>query len=316
MKKVKVGVIGVGHLGQHHARVYTELENAELVGIYDLNNEQAQKVAERCKCRIFDSYESLLKEAEAVSIAVPTREHFKIAATALKAGAHILVEKPITATLEEAKKLLKLAEKHKAILQVGHIERFNSAIKELSSRIKNPKYIECDRLAPFNIRGTDVSVVLDLMIHDIDIILSLVKEKVKKLEAQGVAIFTDKEDIANARIIFANGCVANITASRVSIERTRKIRIFEDNVYYSVDYSTQTIKIVTKKENADIRKFQEFNDLVNIEILKIDPEEPLKAELASFIDCVIKGKQPLVPGEAGSAALEIAAQIVNKIRKK
>mgnify|MGYP001342219688 CR=1 FL=1 len=317
MEKIKTGVIGVGHLGQHHARIYSELkEIVELVGIYDLNNEQALKISEKCGCKMFDDYSELLDQVQAVSIAVPTLSHFKIASESLKKGVHTLVEKPITATVEEAKKLLKLADKHNSILQVGHVERFNSAIRKLSQTITCPKFIECDRLAPFALRGADVSVVLDLMIHDIDIILSLVKSKVKRIEAQGVAIFTKTEDIANVRLEFENGCAANITASRVSVDRTRKIRIFEENAYYSVDYSTQSIKIISKKTEADLNNFSNFMDLINIEMLKIENEEPLKSELESFVECVSKGKQPLVPGEAGSQALELAAAIIKKIRRK
>ncbi len=226
MKKVRVGVIGVGRLGREHARLYANMKKSVLVGVVDTMRERAVDIARKCRTESFTNYSSLFGKVDAVSIAVPTDLHYRIAKDFLGKGIHVLLEKPITQTLSQAGKLILLSEKNKVILQIGHIERFNLALRKLEKQVKNPRFIECHRLSPYQPRGTEVGVVLDLMIHDIDIILSLIKSPVRRIEAVGVKVLSPYEDIASARITFTNGAVANVTSSRISQEKMRKFRIF------------------------------------------------------------------------------------------
>ncbi|MFH1094361.1 MAG: Gfo/Idh/MocA family oxidoreductase [Candidatus Omnitrophota bacterium] len=304
MKNVKVAVIGTGHLGNIHARIYSDMPGVELVGICDTDEEKANSCALKFKSTAYLDYKKLLDKVDAVSIATPTNTHFKIAKIFLKNNVHVLVEKPITPTTLEAQKLIKFARAKRKILQVGHVERFNPAIMTLQGFCKNPKFIECHRLSPYPKRGTDVSVILDLMIHDIDIVLSLVKSPLKKAHAIGVNVLSPNEDIANVRLIFKNGTVCNLTASRVSDESMRKIRIFQKDSYLSLDYAQQKI-IFFKKERDRIVK----------EEILVTKKEPLVEELSSFIDCIKKGKQPIVRGKEAKDALEIALAITKQIRK-
>ena len=302
MQRIKVGVVGVGHLGQHHGRIYSQLPKIELVGVVDVNEERVKEIAQRFSTSPYLNYKELRGKVEAVSIAVPTFLHYKIARDFLKWGIHILVEKPFTQTVEEAEELLSLAKKKERILQVGHIERFNTAIEELEKRIENPRFIESHRLGPFKERGTDVGVVLDLMIHDIDIILNLVHSEVSQIDASGVSVLSQKEDIANARLKFANGCVANITASRLTKEEVRRIRIFQDNTYISLDYLKQELLI-----------YRKIQQKIVVEKPFITKQEPLKRELESFVECVRCGTSPLVSGEQGKKALEVVDKILQQI---
>lgn len=304
-KKVNVAVIGVGHLGQHHARVYTELENANLLGIVDTNEEQLEIVCKRLNTKGYKSYKDIPEKIDAVSLAVPTKYHYDIALSLIADGINVLIEKPITETTAQAEELVKKAMEKNLIIQVGHIERFNPAMISLRETLTHPQFIEVHRLAPYKARSTDVGVVLDLMIHDIDIIFSLVNSEIKNINACGVCVLTDREDIANARIEFENGCVANVTASRISAEEMRKIRIFQDDAYISIDYKDQNIKAY-RKEN---------NNIVPQEI-PTEKKEPLKAELESFVDCVIHKEEPIVTGEHGKRALEAAVAIVEQIHQK
>jgi len=233
--KVKVGVIGVGHLGRHHTRVYRQLPQAQLVGVHDIDSEKAQKVAKEFDTRYFENLDDLLERTDAVSLVVPTTIHYALACDILDQGKNLLIEKPITETVKQAEELVSLAGAKNVILQVGHIERFNPAFKAIENLKLEPKFIESHRLAQFNPRGTDVAVILDLMIHDLDLILSLVKSEVKRIDAAGVSVISDSEDIANARLTFENGCVANITASRISARPLRKMRLFQRNSYISLD---------------------------------------------------------------------------------
>ena len=242
-RKTRVGVIGVGHVGQHHARIYRELPGVELAGIADIDPARLQEVKRVTEAPVFQDYRELFGHVEAVSLAVPTHLHAQIARECLDRGVDVLVEKPMAQTLEEAEELTDLAKRRGRILQVGHVERFNGAVRALHRIVKTPGFIECHRLSPFPQRGTDVDVILDLMIHDIDIILSLVKSPVSQVNAVGVPVLTDRVDISNARLEFASGCVANVTASRVSIERLRKIRIFQPDTYISLDYASQEITL-------------------------------------------------------------------------
>jgi len=305
MHKLKIGVIGVGHLGSIHAKIYKEIQDCSLVAVCDTDKTHLDKISSELKVPGFADYKALFDKVDAVSIAAPTKMHYEIAAYFLKHGIHTLVEKPFTVNLKEADSLIKIAKQNKLILQVGHIERFNSAFSATLKLIKNPKFIECHRLSPFPHRSLDVGAVLDIMIHDIDIVLGLVPSKIKKIESVGVNVLTKFEDIANSRITFENGCVANLTASRVSDEIMRKIRIFQEDTYISLDYKEARASVY-KKAGLAISK----------EDLPIEKEQPLQKELSSFVDCVIKRKEPLVSGPIARDALKVALEIQNQIWRK
>ena len=330
MGKLKVAVIGAGHLGKEHARIYSEIQEVNLVGVVDTNKDAGEAVAHRCKTRYYGSFKEILSEVDAASVVVPTKSHYEIAKELLNNGIHVLVEKPMTGTVSEAEDLIRLGRQNSTILQPGFIERFNPALEAIKQLNVSLKFIECHRLSPFTFRSADIGVVLDLMIHDIDIILYLSKSKVKKVEAVGVNVIADKEDIANARVQFENGCVANITASRVSFEPMRRIRLFSENSYISLDYQKQEALIYKKSPKltlksidtegkgvsniTDLKNFS-FGDLLKIERIKMNNQEPLRKELESFIDCVKNGKQPVVSGEEGINAIKIAAVIREEINK-
>ncbi|OGX40449.1 MAG: hypothetical protein A2984_01465 [Omnitrophica WOR_2 bacterium RIFCSPLOWO2_01_FULL_41_12] len=305
MRKIKVGVIGVGHLGVRHAQIYQEIQNCSLVGVCDINRTRLNEVSQSLNVTGFTDYKELLDKVDAVSIAAPTISHYGIASDFLKNNIHALVEKPFTKNLKEAQILIKIAQKNKLILQVGHIERFNSGFCATQKLIHNPQFIECHRLSPFPNRSLDIGVVLDLMIHDIDIVLGLINNPIKKIEAVGVKVLTEFEDIANARISFKNGCVCNLTASRVSDEWMRKIRIFQENAYISLDYKNEEA-FIYRKTPAGITK----------ESLPIEKEQPLKKELAAFIDCIIQNQEPLVSGKVAFQAQALALDIQEQIWKK
>ncbi len=301
--KIRVGVIGVGRLGSIHTRTYTNIEGAELVGICDLSPEKVEEMAQQYRhCQPFQHYSQLIPQVDALSIATPTETHHAIAKEALLAGKHLLIEKPITTTLAQADELLALAEKKGVILQVGHIERFNSALEAVVQQGKPPRFIECDRLGPFSPRVANIGVVIDLMIHDIDIVLSLVQSPIRSIDAVGLKILTQHEDIANARIRFDSGAVANLTASRVTPETLRKIRIFQEGAYLSLDYVKQELKVYRKN-----------GDQISCENYPIQKEEPIKKELASFIQCIQNGSKPVVSGEEARSALAVALEVVRQI---
>ena len=302
MRKIRVGVIGVGHLGSIHARIYRALPGCCLEAICDTDKNRLDQMVRELETPGYRDYRELLGKVDAVSIAAPTKLHYEIASEFLLNNTHALVEKPFTTNLEEADSLIKIAKKNKLILQVGHIERFNSAFAATRELIKDPKFIECHRLSPFPHRSVDVGAVLDIMIHDIDIVLGLVDSKIKTIEAVGVNVLTALEDIANARITFSNGCVANLTASRVSDEVMRKIRIFQEDTYISLDYKEAKASVY-KKDGLRIIKTD----------LPIEKEQPLTKELASFIDCVIEHSEPLVSGVVAREALKVALEIQQQI---
>lgn len=304
-KKINIAVIGVGHLGQHHARIYNDLDNVNLLGIVDTNEEQLKTICERLNTKGYKSYKDIPEKIDAVSLAVPTKYHYDIALDLLNDGINVLIEKPITETTAQAEELVKKAQEKNLIIQVGHIERFNPAMISLRETLTHPQFIEVHRLAPYKARSTDVGVVLDLMIHDIDIIFSLVNSEIKDIKACGVCVLTNREDIANARLEFENGCVANVTASRISAEELRKIRIFQDDAYISIDYKDQNIKAYTKA-----------NDQIIPKEIPTEKKEPLKAELESFVECIINKEKPIVTGEHGKRALEAAVAIVEQIHQK
>jgi predicted dehydrogenase len=296
-------VVGVGYLGKFHAEKYAASPKAKLVAVVDTDQNRAREIGAPLGADILIDYRELFGRVQCVSIAVPTRFHFQVARDFIEAGIDVLVEKPLTADISEARDLVAAAKAKNVILQVGHLERFNPAIRQLEGVIKEPKFVECHRLAPFVERGTDVDVVLDLMIHDIDVISSLVRSPVERMEAVGVPVLTDKPDIANARIKFANGCIANVTSSRVSIKRERKIRIFQPDAYISIDYDQRRAQIYYKPAPGagwlGIRA----------ENIEIKDGDALADEIDSFLECVRTRALPLVDGDEGLRALEIASMI-------
>ena len=310
-RKLRVGVVGVGSLGQWHARVYSELPQAELVGVYDVHAPRAEEIAVRYNTRAFASMEALAAETEALSVVVPSDLHCAIASVLMARGVHLLVEKPIASTTTDAQTMVAMAEAKGLILQVGHVERFNPVLKVLEEVLTEPRFIEAVRLAPYppmreglQPRGTEVSVVLDLMIHDLEIILHLVRSPVRHIHAVGVPVLSPSEDIANVRLSFENGCVANVTASRISTEKTRKIRVFQPDTYVSLDYEKQSGHLF-RKEGATIARSD----------VPIEKGEPLSNEIASFVQCVLNRGQPKVSGHQGAQALRLAVEICHHIRQ-
>lgn len=323
MEKLKIGVIGTGHLGKLHIKMFKQISECEVVGLYDSNFQTAKDVAQEFNVKVFDTLDELLNEIQAASIAVNTTSHHYIAKKCLEKGIHIFIEKPITANIPEAEELVELSTGKKLNLQVGHIERFNPAIISLENFILEPLFIQTDRLAQFNPRGTDVAVVLDLMIHDIDIILSLIKSEVKKIDANGVAVVSDNLDIANARIEFENGAVANVTASRISQKKMRKMRIFQRDAYISLDFITgvsEVYRLLPTNESVDPATMS-FGEIgVGEKRKRLIYEQPelrdvnaLKYELELFIKSILYKTQPVVSGIDGLKALKVAEVIINKI---
>ncbi len=310
MEPIRVGVVGVGHLGFHHARVYTELLNTDVVGIVDTNLERAAAVGELLRVPFYSDIETFYRQArpDAVSVVVPTVQHFESAKRALSSGIHVLIEKPVTSTVEEAVELLQLAAAQNLVLQVGHIERFNSAVQHVRNIIKEPLFLQSRRIGPFSSRISDVGVVLDLMIHDIDIILSLVHSEISAISAMGRSVRSSLEDIATAQIAFENGTLAQILVSRVSERRLRQLEIMEPERFVTVNYETQDVSIhrcVQEKECG----------LVEVIEHPVFPKrEPLKLELQHFVTCVREGKQPLVGIMDGKRALEVAISILKQIQ--
>lgn len=314
-KRLRAGVVGAGHLGYHHARIYHHLEHVELAGVADTSPAARERVAHDFGVPVFETCEALLAAGiDCASVVTPTTCHHDNAVALLEGGAHVLVEKPIAPTRQEAESMVAAAKTHGRCLQVGHIERFNGAVMALFDALRAPRFIECHRLSPFPGRGADVSVVLDLMIHDLDIVLKLDPSEVVSLDAVGVPVFSESEDIANVRLRFASGCVANVTSSRVSVERMRKIRIFESNAYVSTDYSAQEV-LVYRKRPGPLEDGENPMGLIAIENLPVRKDEPLKLELASFAECIREGKPPVVSGEDGLRALRLAERIVAFIRE-
>ncbi|QWF70750.1 Gfo/Idh/MocA family oxidoreductase [Methylomonas paludis] len=305
MSKLKCAVIGAGYLGKFHAEKYASLKDCELVAVVDVNAEAAQTVAAKHGALALTDYQSLLGQVDAVSIVVPTTLHHKVSLDFLRAGSHVLVEKPITVTVEEADELIAVAREQNVILQVGHLERFNPAVRGIENLEEKPLFIESHRLSPFNPRANDVSVVLDLMIHDIDIILALVDSEVARIDASGTAVLTKGTDIANARITFENGCVANVTASRISMKMERKMRMFRPCSYISVDFQN---RIVVKHKTGDKEMFPGIPEIVTEESV-FENGDALLEEIKHFVNCIKTGEKPLVSGEAGRKALATAIEI-------
>jgi predicted dehydrogenase len=304
MKKLRVGVVGVGHIGGNHARIYAELPQAEFIAIFDINPVRAAEIAAKYKAKAARSLEEFAGMVDAASVATPTSAHFSVARDLLMRGKHLLIEKPITENTADARELAQLAAEKRLVLQVGHVERFNPVLSALEQRLTHPRFIEAHRLSPYPNRSTEIGVVLDLMIHDLEIILHLVNSTVEKIDAVGVPVLSRGEDIANARLRFTDGCIANITSSRISPERMRKIRVFQEDAYLSLDYQGQSGEI-----------YRRVNGQITREPVAIEKEEPLRQQLASFADCALTGGEPRVSGSHAAAALELAVEITKRIAK-
>jgi predicted dehydrogenase len=319
--KIRCGVAGVGSLGQHHARIYSTLPGAELVGIYEQNDARAAEICAKFNCRRFATIEELGDECDAVSVVVPTDRHAEVALPLLAKKAHLLIEKPICASLEEAEAVLTAARENGCIVQVGHIEHFNPVMAFLEKQVDHPQYLTAERLAPYQPRGTEVGVVLDLMIHDIGIVLALIKSPIAKIDSVGVNVLSKTEDIANARIQFENGCVANLSASRMSLKKAREIRVFQDNAYLSLNFMEQKGHLVKKsdiiayglKMKIGLVKAGDVSS-IPVKEIPIEKGEPLALELASFVESVAKAQQPKVGAALGKSALEVAITITEQIR--
>lgn len=307
--KLRLGVVGVGYLGRFHARIYNDMPGVELVGVVDIDRSTVQSVAGQLGCAAYTDHADLLDKVEAVSIVVPTALHLQVARPFLERGIHMLMEKPIAPSYEESLELVKLAEHDGVILQIGHLERFNAGVMALGERVRNPRFIEVHRLGTFVDRATDVDVVTDLMIHDIDIALSLVKANIKEIAAVGIPVLTNHVDIANARLEFENGAVANVTASRVSNKQLRRIRVFGQNNYYGLNYIDQQLEIVhAKPATTDDERAE-----IVAEQLDIESRPPLDAELEDFVRSVREGRPPLVDGRVGLEAVRVAELVKESI---
>ncbi len=318
MKKLKMGVIGVGHMGQYHLNILANLDNIELIGISDKNQNRLLELEEKYNVKGFENYEKLLKKCDAVCIATPTKTHYEVAKSALLNGVHILLEKPMTTDIKEGEELVKIANKNKLILQVGHVERFNGAVQQLKQIIMEPFYIETQRLGPYNPRISDVGVVLDLMIHDLDIILNLIEEEIIDYFALGKSVFSKFEDIASAQLLFQNGCVANIIASRASQKKIRNLTIMQKESYIFLDYATQDIEIHRQASTAYLLTPEEirYSQESFVEHLFIHKENSLKLEILHFINTVLGKEKPFVDNERDLQTLDITLKIVDMINKK
>lgn len=321
---LKAGVLGAGHLGKIHLKLLNQSDNYNLVGFYDPDEKTAKKVVAEFGYRYFDTIEALIEEVDVVDIVTPTLSHYNCAVQAIKKGRHVFLEKPITNTVEEAEHLIALAKEHGVKGQVGHVERFNPAFLSVKDKIENPMFIETHRLAEFNPRGTDVPVVLDLMIHDIDAILSVVNSPVKEIHASGTSVISQSPDIANARIEFENGCVANLTASRISLKNMRKSRFFQKDAYISVDFLDKKVEVVKMKnapkdpdqyalilQNAEGEKKQ-----IYFENPKVQPNNAILEELDTFADAIQNDRVPAVSLEQGAAALRVALKVIELVEFK
>ncbi|WP_445455110.1 Gfo/Idh/MocA family protein [Flavobacterium sp. HNIBRBA15423] len=321
---LKVGVLGAGHLGKIHLRLLNQSSKYELVGFYDPFEENAKKIAAEFGYKKFDSIAELINAVDVIDIVTPTLSHYDCALEAIQAGKHVFLEKPISNTVEEAEKIIAIAKKHNVKGQVGHVERFNPAFKAVKDKIENPMFIETHRLAEFNPRGTDVPVVLDLMIHDIDAILSVVKSKVKSVNASGVAVISDSPDIANARIEFENGCVANVTSSRISMKNMRKSRFFQKDAYISVDYLEKICEVVKMKDAPEVpgdfdmilQNAEGIKKQIYFDNPQVNTNNAILEELETFADAINNNTTPIVTLEDGTEALRVAYMIIDSMEMK
>jgi predicted dehydrogenase len=312
MKTIKTAVIGVGYLGRFHAQKYAALKNSELIAVADANEQIARNVAEECNTVAVSDYHEILDKVDAVSVVVPTQQHYEVAKTCLQQGIHVLLEKPITTTVEQADELIEIAAANRCVLQVGHLERFNSAVLALDDVLDNPQFIESHRLAPFNPRGADVNVVLDLMIHDIDIIQNMVRSPISHIDANGVSVLTAETDIANARIQFESGCVANVTASRVTMKPQRKMRVFQPDAYISIDFQDKILSVHRKGEKEMFPGIPEITSEESI----FENSDAIMAEAEAFLRSIATDSPPAVTGQDGRQALETALKISELLTNK
>tara|TARA_Y100001960_G_scaffold325624_1_gene408319 strand:+ start:670 stop:1653 length:984 start_codon:yes stop_codon:yes gene_type:complete len=306
-----MAVIGVGHFGQYHAEKIARLENANLVAVVDSDQKQARKIAKKRETEAVTDFRELFGRIDAACIVVPTRYHYEVAHACLENGIHVLIEKPITDDLKLARELVALSTARDCVLQVGHLVRFTGVVEALRKQVKRPLYIDSVRISPYKSRGTDVNVILDLMVHDLDLILSLVDSPLVSLDAAGAPVISQSEDIAGARLKFANGCVANITASRISLKTERKMRIFEPNTYVTVDFDSQLIRTLHKVEGSVLPGIPKIDS----EEHQYDEGDALEKEIASFVDAVVSKRQPIVSGEDGVKALEAALKVTDSLRE-
>jgi predicted dehydrogenase len=307
---LRTAVIGVGYLGKFHAQKFAEIPDADLVAVVDVDIDARERVAKELGVDAVGDYRKLMGAVDAVSVVVPTPAHFEIAQAFLDSGIHVLVEKPITETVEQAARLIEIAKQRGAVLQVGHLERFNPAVRALKPLLHNPRFVESVRIAPYNVRGTDVDVVLDLMIHDIDLIQFIADSPIERIEAVGAAVITDKPDVANARIRFESGCIANVTASRTSLKVERKIRIFQESCYVSADLHQKAVSVYRKSESTT----GPLNLPISIEQLECGDDDALRLEIEAFLSTVRDGASPVVTGEDGKQALETAMDIIEQVK--
>jgi predicted dehydrogenase len=307
--RLRAAVIGVGYLGKFHAQKFAQIPGADLVAVVDVDTEARERVAGELGTDAVDDYRKLLGNVDAVSIVVPTPAHFEIAEAFLDSGSHVLVEKPVTETVEQATRLIDIAKARNVALQVGHLERFNPAIRALETRLHNPRFVESVRIAPYQERGTDVDVVLDLMIHDIDLIQFIADSPIERVDAVGAAVISDKPDVANARIRFESGCIANVTASRTSLKVERKIRIFQHACYFSADLHQKTVSVYRKGESM----VGPLRLPISIEKLECDDDDALRLEIESFLKAARSGTPPIVTGEDGRQALKTAIDIIDQV---
>lgn len=308
MSKVKIAVIGIGYLGEFHAQKYKANKNADLIGVVDTNMQRSEEISNKIGVKSYNDYKSIINQVDAVSIVVPTNLHYKIAKFFIENKKHVLIEKPFASNAAEARKLKKISEKNKTILQIGHLERFNKAFVELKDKVKNPLFIECNRISPFKIRGTEVDVIMDLMIHDLDIIMSINKSKIKNIQASGISVLTSKTDIANARIVFEDNCVCNLSSSRISDKIERKMRVFQKNSYFSLDYQNSSLDTYKKIKNKNVVSIEKKEN-------SFPQNDSLKDEIDSFVKCIKNNKKAVVDASDGLNALTCALKISNLIKK-
>jgi predicted dehydrogenase len=309
-KKLRFGVVGAGKIGNYHIRTLSRMPNVELVGICDVNSARAQMLAWKYNCMTYMNHEDLIPQVDALIIATPTEYHKDIGVSAMEKGVHCLIEKPIAISMDEARELLDVSKKKNVVLQVGHVERFNPALQEAAKYIKNPRFIVVERLGPYDPRVSSIGVILDLMIHDIDLILSLVNSPVESFEAVGASLLSQHEDIANLRFRFKNGAIADLTASRASFEKARNMRVYQEENYLSVDFMNSRIKMYK-------RKVPNVQSLKDIEVVypNIEKHEPIMAEIQHFIDCIHNSKKPVPSGEIGSFALDYALKVTQHLNR-
>lgn len=316
MKIVNVGVVGTGQMGNYHSRIYTELLNANLVGLSDINQERVKLLASQYQTKAYTDYTDLYDRVEAVSIAVPTSLHYRVAKDFLTAGINVLLEKPMTTNLEEAYELVELAKKKDLVFQVGHVERFNAAVQALKNVVRNPIFIECRRLGPYSRRINDTGVVMDLIIHDVDIVLGLVEAEIVEINVAGESVYSEFEDIVNVQLIFDNGCIANLTASRVTEEKVRTLAITQPQAYIFLDYAAQDLHIHRQSASQyfSSRETMRYKQESFVERIFVNKDNPLKLELAHFIDCVSKKTEPLTSLEDELRSLDVAMEIQKRLK--